>query len=286
MTHSILTNQIRESMQRSDRNGTKIDTFLIHHQAGTNDDAVIDLMVSGRKTVSSNYTISNEGRITLVVNEIYRAWTSGSRYDGGRGSAWDRRAITVEIENQTGAPHWQISDAAKHSAAALLNDLRSRYEISNVLGHRDLWLMFRASYATFCPGENTKAEILALTSINPTPAIIVPASNPTPIPVPPKDEWDFWMPDQATQIAIQVEMWQRGRYAGLRNGDWGSLSIKGIQTTCANVGYTGLIDGIPGPMTCYYVQIYAQRFGRYKGSIDKLLGPNSWAGFLLGLQLP
>ena len=90
------------------------------------------------------------------------------------------------------------------------------------------------------------------------------------------------------QIAIQVALRDRRptRYKGICNGDWGTLSIKGIQTTIVNVGYTGLIDGIPGPMTCYYVQIYAERFGDYTGSIDKLLGFYSWAGFLLGLQRP
>ncbi len=161
MTHSPLTNQIRLSPQYSSRQGVQIDTFLIHHQAGTNDDAVINAMISGSREVSANYTISNEGRITCVVDENYRAWTSGSSSDGGRGAAWDRRSITVEIENEAGAPNWTISEAALRSAALLLNDLRTRYTINNVLGHRDLWNLYRASYATFCPGPNTVAAIVA-----------------------------------------------------------------------------------------------------------------------------
>lgn len=161
MTHSPLTNQIRLSKQFSSRNGVRVDTFLIHHQAGTNDDAVIAAMVSGSKQVSANYTISNEGRLTCVVDEDFRAWTSGSTTDGGKGAAWDRRSITVEIENESGAPEWRISAAAIDTAARLLIDLRKRYPIANVLGHRDLWTRFGASYPTFCPGPETLARILA-----------------------------------------------------------------------------------------------------------------------------
>lgn len=160
MTHSVLTNQIRLTPgQFSYREGAKIDTFLIHHQAGTNDDATINAMVSGSRKVSANYTISNEGRLTLVVDEDNRAWTSGSSTDGGKGAAWDRRSITVEIENETAGPAWLISAAAIETAAKLLLDLRKRYRISNVLGHRDLWNIYHASYVTYCPGPNTVAAI-------------------------------------------------------------------------------------------------------------------------------
>jgi len=162
MTFSKQTNQVRTSSQSSSRNGTRVDTFLIHHQAGTNDDAVIAAMVSGSRGVSANYTISNEGRITSVVPEELRAWTSGSQYDGGKGAAWDRRAITVEIENQSAGGSWPISLAALTAAARLLRDLRARYKITYVLGHRDLWNRYRASYPTFCPGPETVAKIVAL----------------------------------------------------------------------------------------------------------------------------
>ena len=160
MVFSKQTNQVRISNQSSPRNST-IDTFLIHHQAGTNDDAVIAAMVSGSRGVSANYTIGNEGRITCVVPEERRAWTSGSSYDGGKGAAWDHRAVTVEIENESGSPDWGISDKAIDAAAQLLVDLRQRYTIKHVLGHRDLWNTYRASYATFCPGPSTVGSILA-----------------------------------------------------------------------------------------------------------------------------
>ena len=176
MSNSYLINQIRLSPQSSSRNGVIVDTFLIHHQAGTNDDEVINAMVTGSKQVSANYTISNEGRVTLVVDESLRSWSAGSSTDGGKGAAWDRRSITVEIENEAGAPDWPISQIAKQTAANLLADLKSRYNIKNVLGHRDLWNMYSASYPTFCPGPNTVAEIIKLTPF-PTPINNNPITN-------------------------------------------------------------------------------------------------------------
>lgn len=98
-------------------------------------------------------------------------------------------------------------------------------------------------------------------------------------------EWDFGQ-EHADQARVQAALKARGRYDGPVDGAWGPNSIKGIQITIRNVGYDGPIDGIPGPNTCYYVQVYAQRFGDYTGPVDKVLGPNSWAGFALGLERP
>jgi len=177
MVYSKQTNQVRISNQSSPRKST-IDTFLIHHQAGTNDDAVIAAMVSGSRGVSANYTISNEGRITCVVPEERRAWTSGSSYDGGKGAAWDHRAVTVEIENESAGGAWPISAKALDAAARLLVDLRSRYTIRHVLGHRDLWNTYGASYPTFCPGPSTVGSIVARAKAGASPA----GSSGTPIP--------------------------------------------------------------------------------------------------------
>lgn len=102
----------------------------------------------------------------------------------------------------------------------------------------------------------------------------------------PGSAWAFNPPVKAVQESIQFHLKARKRYNGPVDGAWGKESIKGIQRTIENVGYTGLIDGIPGPSTCYYIQVYAQKFGDYKGDVDRILGPNSWAGFNLGLERP
>lgn len=98
--------------------------------------------------------------------------------------------------------------------------------------------------------------------------------------------WAFNPPVASVQQRIQAALARRGRYAGPIDGVWGVESIKGIQRTCANVGYTGPIDGVPGANTCHYVQVYAARFGGYTGPIDSVLGPHSWEGFAEGLEAP
>lgn len=104
--------------------------------------------------------------------------------------------------------------------------------------------------------------------------------------------WAFNPPNAAMQKRIQqglhdrTKFGQKSRYNGPIDGIWGVNTIKGIQETIRGVGYKGLIDGIPGPDTCYYVQVYAQKFGGYKGPIDRVLGPNSWESFARGLELP
>lgn len=163
MTHSPLTNAIRlAATKHSSREGARIDTFLIHHAAmlSQSGESLVGVL-TGPKQVSANYALGSDGTLWCVVDEDRRAWTSGSTSDGGKGAAWDRRSITIEIANESGAPDWRISDAAIDKAARLLIDLRQRYGITNVLGHRDLYSQYGASYATFCPGPETVNRILA-----------------------------------------------------------------------------------------------------------------------------
>lgn len=156
MTFSSLANRRGDTVKKSSRMGVLIDTFQVHHGATTDRDWMWNVMTGpGGRSVSANYIITNEGEIWGVVPEEYRAWTSGS-------PEWDRRSITIEIENETGAPDWDISQRALQAAANLLADVRGRYGIKNVPGHRDLWQRYGASYPTYCPGPNTVDQILAL----------------------------------------------------------------------------------------------------------------------------
>lgn len=165
MTHSPLTDQIILAAGSSSRQGAKIDTVLYHHQAGTNDDQVIETMRTGARDVSSNYTLSAEGRLTCTVDEDLRAHTSGSKSDGGRGAAWDRRSITIEIENES-TNGWTISAASYAQLAELAVDLHRRYGIpldrDRHIGHRELWTAHRASYPTACPGGLSIDHVLEL----------------------------------------------------------------------------------------------------------------------------
>jgi len=102
----------------------------------------------------------------------------------------------------------------------------------------------------------------------------------------PQASWHWELPTSTVQRDIQQFLKDRGRYSGRVDGIFGGLTIAAIQLTLRNVGYTGLLDGIPGEMTCYFLQVYAARFGSYIGPIDKALGTMSWNGFRLGLKRP
>lgn len=153
---------IRSSSQRSSRGGAAIDHFILHHSAAFDVNQVLNEMVTGSRQVSANYVVANDGTLYGVVDEEDRAWTSGSTTDGGQGAAWDKRSITFEILDQTGAPDWLISDAAQKTVAAVIADCSKRYGIVpqragddhgwTVYGHRELYTIYGASYSTACPG--------------------------------------------------------------------------------------------------------------------------------------
>lgn len=272
MTHSPLTNAIFLSRQSSSRLGATIDTVLLHHQASTNAAQTRDAMVNETKEVSANYIITNEGEIWLIVDEDLRAWTSGSSSDGGKGAAWDRRSITIEIENETGSPDWRISTAALVAMARLLADLRRRYPIRYVYGHRDLWALYSASYPTYCPGPNTVAQVIAIEGG------VTPPSGPAPsVPSAPAASVDYaYGLTKAAQLAAQKALARLGRYPGDQDGVFGRLSVKAMQRYLRDLGLLPADyedDGIPGPTYGRALHVLAARFG-YSGSFVGLPGPN------------
>lgn len=128
------------------------------------------------------------------------------------------------------------------------------------------------------------------------PVIVAPGANaptgPTVLKVPLAGKgWNFAPPSKAIQKRIQIALRKRGRYSGLENGIFGALSVAGIQKTVENVGYKkGYTPGVPGPLLCHFIQVYAARFGGFKGltrgggAIPGVLGPNAWLGFVRGLE--
>ena len=89
--------------------------------------------------------------------------------------------------------------------------------------------------------------------------------------------------DAAAEKILETK--RRGGKVVVATGSGPNLH-EGVTTLIAELMEKGLVDGIPGPDTCYYVQVYAARFGGYKGAIDRILGPNTWIGFANGLETP
>ena len=82
---------------------------------------------------------------------------------------------------------------------------------------------------------------------------------------------------------VQQNLANLGLYDGAIDGITGPKTWTGIQTVLQqNYLYDGPIDGIPGRNTYIGLQKYGQKNGNYAppGSVDGILGPLSWAGFL------
>lgn len=268
MTYSSLTTETVSTRQYDDRKGAKIDMVILHHSATTNTDQVLQMMTTGSRRVSANYVVKDR-RVVGVVSEEHRAWTSGSPNDDGRGAAMDRRAITFEIQNERNGDPWPVSAASHETVAQLVADFHRRYGIpldrDHIVGHRELWTRWRASYATACPGGldidaivRRAAELVA--GIAPAPA---PASAPAPVAAPP-----FPLP--------------AGSYFGPRSGPAQSVSgyyshrddLRRWQQRMHDRGWTIGVDGLYGPNTAEN----ARQFQREKGlEVDGLIGPQTWA---------
>lgn len=122
-----------------------VDKVIQHHWASPVDNSGdISLGSPGRKA-SATYLIHSDGKIFGQVPEEFRPWTSG-------GAAADNTAITIECQNSTGAPTWEISAAAEDAIVRLLADIATRHAKfnrhltrSNYRGHREF-------ASTACPG--------------------------------------------------------------------------------------------------------------------------------------
>jgi hypothetical protein len=149
MTYSPLTDEVmpptgtyRGGKKWSARPaGVRINGLNVHHHAATSD-AGINRLVTSDDPASANYIIRTNGSLIGSVPEEYRAWTT-SAY------ANDDDKITVEVQNETGAPEWRISAAAMLTLIRLYADLAKRHGFAptraNIYGHRDY-------AATACPG--------------------------------------------------------------------------------------------------------------------------------------
>ena len=141
MTYSARVNRTLYTDKSQDRGGYTVQRVLVHHWAGLT--GGIERLVYSDDEASANYIGLSDGSMIGSVPEERRAWTSGS-YDV------DAQSITVEIQNTTTAPNWQVSEASLNALVELIADIARRYgwgyvDRSRVRGHREF-------AATECPG--------------------------------------------------------------------------------------------------------------------------------------
>lgn len=142
MTFSkLMTGTLPHHGKYGSRGGKGVKRIILHHWAGK---VGGDTRLSNpSKKVSCSYLVYSDGRIVGQVPEEFRPWTSGSRVA-------DSPSITIETQNSTLGPDWEVSDKALESIVALIADVARRYgwgkvDGSRLKGHRDF-------KNTNCPG--------------------------------------------------------------------------------------------------------------------------------------
>ena len=275
MTLSPLTRRTLTTSKRSSRFGTKISRVIVHHWAGTN--GGIERLVYSSDKASANYIILTDGTIIGSVPEKYRAWTSGS-------AAADRPSITVEVQNSTRGPNWEVSDAAIASLERLIADIAKRYGWSTiregyeVRGHRSF-------ASTACPGPYlwprlgtiAKIAVAILRGSAPKPA---PAPSPSPSPAPTRDSHAKRTYKPGEVKAIQTKLKKAGFYTGNPDDDYGQMTANGVLAYQRSQLFGNLAkDSDWGPATekhYNWVVSLQNALNKWKSSLKKLVVDGSY----------
>lgn len=279
------------------RRGEKVGGVLVHHMAGAGAERLAKNMQAGNVGVSANYVCGD--KVFGVVPEEYRAYTSGSASDGGKGAAWDRKMITVETENNTFAPHWTVSDKTFDNLARLIADCAYRYKFpindNTILTHQELWTRYRASYPTACPGnlQVRKAELIRranvyLKEMNGGKPVPTPTPVPQPKPEPARAYDGRAVPGVHGPNPFGIPMTgglqkvaKLYGYGGALDQHWGSAdpfvaantgSMQGFAKFLRqNWGYVG--NDVLGPNMWRSIQRWLKSKWGYTGDIDGIPGP-------------
>lgn len=156
--HSPLTNKIILASPNNysvGRAGYKVCKITPHHMAAIwTAERCAESFQNPSRGASANYCIGYDGTIVCNVDEVNRAWTSSNGVN-------DCQAITIEVANSTGAPTWQVSDAAWNSLVKLCADICERYgfRLSFDGTPNGSLTMHKMFAATSCPGPYLEARM-------------------------------------------------------------------------------------------------------------------------------
>lgn len=148
MARSPFATVVYDTPQKSDRvPDGPVQYIIIHHAASTSFEGVIALEMGAREVSST--CIVKDYQVASMFDEQYRAWSLSSQY-------WDSASLSVETCNETTAPDWTISEASYNTLAKIVADWCERYGIAcnrtQIMGHREVFERYGASYSTACPG--------------------------------------------------------------------------------------------------------------------------------------
>ena len=127
--------------EASDRQGTRIDTIIVHCAVGSFPGYMEYLQRT--RNVSVHYGIGRDGRIGQGVSEKWAAWAAGSQH-------WNRRSISIEHDDGGDCERkpW-MTEAMFDASTKLAAYLCKKYDIGSerIIPHRDV-----ATDGRSCPG--------------------------------------------------------------------------------------------------------------------------------------
>lgn len=132
----------RLSPHHSPRQGTLIDTVILHHTGSNNFRVDLNTLqgVYGPPKVSAHFLVAPEGDLYQLVSDSRQAWHAGD--SSLRGETWpsvNARSLGIEITND-GSGHTPFTEAQYRTLEQLLVHQVRRYSlpVENVLGHREV----------------------------------------------------------------------------------------------------------------------------------------------------
>lgn len=132
-----------------------ISKITIHHAAGVMSfDELLKFVATCGRDMSSNYVL-RQGKLGLVVEEKYRAWTSSNAEN-------DHRAVTIEVGNSSFGGQWPIAPEDLNmlikwcADVCIRNNIPRLYYDGTPNGTLTLHEMF---VATACPGPYIKSKL-------------------------------------------------------------------------------------------------------------------------------
>lgn len=142
------------------RNGEPINGVVEHHTANGGGASALGYVANQNSRNSHpNYLIQNSGKSFGIVHPNRRPFSTAGRPD--------TEAIAFEIDNESGAPDWRISDAAAETLAQIIayhykNSPRFGHGIArNIPGkvQDEFFVAWHSQYvATTCPGPNIRDQ--------------------------------------------------------------------------------------------------------------------------------
>lgn len=144
---------VHNSPNRSPRQNVPRRGVVLHHGATTSLDA-LNRLTMGAKQVSATCNCKDELLPVMVPNDNDRPWSLSSAY-------WDSAMRSVETANES-TNGWTLSDESHWTLAKVVAywattdgfwpHREGDPKTWTVIGHREVFTIHQASYATACPG--------------------------------------------------------------------------------------------------------------------------------------